>query len=885
MQINRVKRSILLLFFLLLTAGYGFAQQKTITLTVKKQPLSLVFNQLATTDRLRFAFDNDYFSGIIASFSVTNMEVQSFLKYLSEHYPMGFKSIGGTWVLFKAERMKPIPRREIPRVQLSPQPIIEKKKEQTTYKKSRLYYFTGSVRNAFSGEKIAFCRVVVPGGKSVLTDEQGFFSSEYVGIGKIPVQIDHLGYHSLDTLVILGESMYIDIGIEPLTLSTLHKSNPQKIKFQVDFLDQPDFFAFNGDATTLLPSLGSGDPKNMFALLPGISSLSNPRQRGWLIRSANPSENRVYLDDIPVYEPFQLFGAQSVFEASNQQQSYVSRGGYGADQQGGIAGTTLLSLNSGKSRKPVWGFHANLLDAGLSLSVPAGQKISFTAVLRKSFTEYWPNFLFRNLAQKVQVDPYSFSQEEASGYIRASGARYFDVRVKASYRPAPGQEIVATFLGNEQQEERSYVLYAPGRIDGTAGNEHTQYGAGVKWTFPFLKRGNNQLLVHYLDLSRDAQNVFASEDTAQGASFRKEENDREHFSEIQILWKAEIPDKRFHHQFGAGYQFIGLNYGLYGPEGDSEPVLQHRAANHLAQFYYQTRFDVFSWLRVKGGLKGAYDFTVQDFQILPRASVELYPLKKTKLYYLFGRYLQELTRTSRFDSDFRRHPVWYLPDNGTFFTSAIHHIAGLSYENGGFLANLEAYQKTFEDRPVLMHQILLPETQGAVYQLIKNKGINRGLDLFLQYRHSLFSHSVAYSLSEGKEAIYSIQSGRFFPSFNDRTHQVKISEAAAYKGWVVSLNWIYATGAPFLLPDSHSGEWVLGRTAPFSRLDFMLMKQFQWKTFRVETGVSLMNLLDRKNEIDREFYSVPSGNSSGLFQFTYNDLPFSPQFFLSLRFE
>ncbi|MBN1927362.1 MAG: TonB-dependent receptor [Prolixibacteraceae bacterium] len=857
--------------------------QEKVTITVSEQPLNTVLNKLSENGKIRFAFDNDYFKGIKVTFSVTDMEIEKFLGFMAREYPMAYKYIGGTWVLFRAEKPVTVLPKPVATVKKEPELVI-KKKEVPAYIQPRIYYFQGRVVDANSGDALKYCSVAIPGGKSVITDESGVFYSEIVSTGRVGIKVGHLGYLPLDTVVDIVGKQNIQLTLQPVSLINYFEANTRNVKFQLGFHEKPEFIAFNGNASAIIPSLFPNDMVNLYAAYPGVMYQGMSPQ-GMQVRGGNQSEVVSYIGQIPLFEPNFLFGNQSLLNSAILQQSYFSRGGYGLEYSGGIAGTVQNEIKTGQNTRPVVELDANLLDASLLTMLPLGEKVSISAFFRKSLIEYWPNFLFKNLSENVGLASYS-ENPVINGSIEKPEASYLDFNLKLSIKPSANHEIAITAIGNQNAESRSFAWTLPDSFNETKNNTVLQYGGSLNWSALFNPNWSSSVNVSYYSLDKKGSSVFSS-----GETVINNVVDENSLSGLNIRWQSVIEQNIITHYFGTAYHWSHFNYNFF--ENDfsawkSMNVLPFGIStiNHVADIYYQGRLNILPWLRIKAGAKARYNFTVHDFQVLPNGSVEFLPADGVRIYYLTGRYLQELYRSTRFDTGLNRTTVWILPDNGTFFSKSYQNIAGLNYDRGGFLLNIEAYAKTVDDRPLLFARSnYTNDVENVSYQIQKGTSTSIGVDFFAQYRHSVFSHSLAYSLGRNSEAVNSVNSGNSFWSLTDRLHVVKISELVSYKGWMASLNWNFATGIPYFTLSSTTSEFFQGRSSAYSRLDISIMKQFKVKSARIQLGLSVLNLLDNRNVNNIEFSTLRTANSSFDVQKTFYDLPFSPQAFVSVRFE
>jgi hypothetical protein len=84
------------------------------------------------------------------------------------------------------------------------------------------------------------------------------------------------------------------------------------------------------------------------------------------------------------------------------------------------------------------------------------------------------------------------------------------------------------------------------------------------------------------------------------------------------------------------------------------------------------------------------------------------------------------------------------------------------------------------------------------YKQFEGEELNRGVDLFMQFRTSIFKHLISYSLSEAKENIEGVNNKLYFESFDHQKHRLRLTEVASFKGWTASVNWYFANGMPYL---------------------------------------------------------------------------------------
>lgn len=103
----RSNHSIFICFFLILTLNFCFVgySQKRVSYKAENQPLNLVLSKISTLANVRFAFDNDIFSKVTVSVNAKNVTVEEFLLQLGTKYPIAYRLIGSTYVIYKDEKL------------------------------------------------------------------------------------------------------------------------------------------------------------------------------------------------------------------------------------------------------------------------------------------------------------------------------------------------------------------------------------------------------------------------------------------------------------------------------------------------------------------------------------------------------------------------------------------------------------------------------------------------------------------------------------------------------------------------------------------------------------------------------------------------------------
>ena len=123
---------------------------------------------------------------------------------------------------------------------------------------------------------------------------------------------------------------------------------------------------------------------------------------------------------------------------------------------------------------------------------------------------------------------------------------------------------------------------------------------------------------------------------------------------------------------------------------------------------------------------------------------------------------------------------------------------------------------------------------------------------------------LSYTLSKSTSQFNEINAGQPFLAQNDRRHQLKWVNAYQWKNWQFSMDYIFASGRPYLdLTQVNSGfrsrnflplSDRLNRLPDYHRMDIGIRYNWPIKAkFDFEVGLSVFNVFNRQNVKYRQF--------------------------------
>jgi hypothetical protein len=741
-----------------------------------------------------------------------------------------------------------------------------------------------------TNEALAYSYIIHPTAGTI-TNEQGHFSLQDNTGKAFTISISHLGYHRLDTLIQPTFKGSLNLRLRPFAIELSQINIKAREKNVLEMAPQSDAIAFNPRQTANIPRVDENDMVNALTLIPGINFLGGSYS-GLSIRGGSPSENLITIDGITILETNHLFGNVSALNSKFIKQAFVSRGGYDVSQGDRVSGIVELIGKSGKRSNPEADLSANLINGNGFAAVPLGKKVSLSGAFNQSYVDRWQNYLFDRLQS---ISPEGTSTVENDETSLTPIIRYRDANAKLSVRPNEKQEISLNGMFSDESMQKDYVFTNERsyKQENAEGNSH---GASANYSLQY-KNWLNKFSASYTHLERNSlmeagrtanvNNGKGKKKPSKGARYEME-SDQNNVEEQKVSWQSEISHSIFQHKFGAGmvndkisYRFEAQNSTLNIPV-DS---LDDKRQSTIYHAYYQQQVTPWKPLKVRAGMRA--DYLSQNGQVIyqPRAGIYLTPVDDLEFYYLTGKYAQYLSQIRKTDIYGNFNLAWYLPDQtDQGLLKSVHQVAGGKFEKGKILVNLEFYRKTTDGKMNLFATLYKKGNETRIdYKAYAGDEINRGMDLFVQYQDQQWTQMLAYTLSNSRERYEGYNGGAYFPSFNDQRHRLRLVEMYHWKSWIASASWIYNTGFPAPRPAVEEEALQFVRLDNYSQLDLGLVKRFRYRRFALDTGGSLLNVFNRKNVLEKDYFSITDATGTSNLRSEITGISFTPVFYLNLR--
>ena len=782
------------------------------------------------------------------------------------------------------------------------------------------FTLSGIVRDKSSGEALPFCTVFIKGTTvGAQSNVDGFFTLLKVPTDTSTLVVSYIGYSTTEvflTPIMPKHNLNVLVAPESALLKTVTIA-ASKDEVVISRRDDISVIKMTPKKLEQLPNLGERDVMRSFQLMPGVSA-SNESSSGLYVRGGTPDQNLVLYDGFTVYQVDHLYGFYSAFNANALKDVQLYKGGFESRFGGRLSSVTEITAKDGSQKKANFGGDLSLLSLNVWAEIPIGDKISSIVTFRKSYkgplyNKIFDKFNSSNTAtttQPVMSGPGSgrFMQDtKVTSY-------FYDVNGKFTYRPNDKDVIsLSIFNGTDKLDNSidnsdlpSFGGFTPAfSFSSTDLTKYGNFGTSLKWSRKWNPKLYGNTLISFSnyfsdrDRSQEMTRTNSDGETTTTNNGIFENNDLKDYSiKSDYQWDAFTFAQL---QFGGFATQYDIKYAY--AQNDTSTVLDRHDNSILAGGYFQSETKLFKdKIRLLPGIRASYFQQSGKMYYEPRASLSYSIVDRVTLKGAIGKYYQFANRVTREDILSGSKDFWLLSDGQSVpVSSAVHYIAGVSYETNQWIASVEAYYKEIEGLTEYSLRFN-PSPQGVSYQenFYSGYGYARGLEFLLQRQIGKLNGWVSYTIGEARNH-FDVYSTDYYPANQDVTHEFKIVSLYKLKRWDFSASWVFATGRPYTAPSGAYAVSLLdGSTADYftvtsknsvrlpdyHRLDlsvnFKLLAGEQGDRKRKEIGyigLSIFNFYNRTNL----WYKQYTIEDNQIIETNINYLGMTPNITLSLK--
>jgi len=714
----------------------------------------------------------------------------------------------------------------------------------------------------------------------------------------------NLEFHFLDTKNIIIKKAAFDVNVAITDLDEVLISN-EYLTTGFDKIESDGSIKVNPDNLGILPGLTEPDVLQSLQLLPGISSPTESAS-DLHIRGGTPDQNLVLWDGIKMYHQGHFFGLISAFNPYITESINVSRSGTSAKYGDRISGVIDIRSSDKIHDSLTAGIGFNLIQADAFIKAPiAKDKLSLTASIRRSYSDVLNTITFKKMSNKVfqntKVDGVS-AQLQNNTFEELKNKFYFtDYNFKTVWKPHAKHTVSFSNLYVINKLDYAAKINDSETQDELTANDFlnlTNKGFNLKWDAIL----SNKLSLNTSGYTSDYQSEYGYLDTFGANDAYKSSTINDVKDLGATIGLNYFPDNK--NSFKIGYDVVSnaINYNItsdYNNDPESHTEEKDNDKLNIHSLFYEYIFQDEKWT-LQTGIR-ASKVTVVNKQFLePRLFLKYNLSKNWSIKTSLEIKNQSISKVlSENQNDLGLgNSLWILADKDRPIINNRQFSIGALYEKKGWKIDVDGYFKKIKGLTVLK-DFFTGEENESTFSTGESETV--GVDFLVKKRIKNFRTWVGYSLSRTNYFFNNLNNGKGFLGNFDQTHVISFANTYTYKNLQVSLGWNAATGKPFTNPIGVNQDLLeisyekkhSSRLKTYHKLDASVMYDFylnKSKTTKTRIGISLINIYDNKNELektfrlDSQFNEVTQEFENKIIEQTSFGLRFTPNLVFRLNF-
>tara|TARA_R110002033_G_scaffold57314_3_gene106412 strand:+ start:13992 stop:16286 length:2295 start_codon:yes stop_codon:yes gene_type:complete len=604
----------------------------------------------------------------------------------------------------------------------------------------------------------------------------------------------------------------------------------------------------------ILPGLIDTDVLQAVQAFPGIQS-SNETVSNINIRGGTHDQTLILWDDIKMYQSGHFFGLISMFNPQITQRVSLTKNGSATEFTDGISGTIAMQTDREVSKKIKGNLGINFIDANGFADVPISKKSSLQVAARKSISDFTETPTYINFFERISQD--TEVENNAMDIINSDKTfDFYDVSFRWLYNISSKEKLRVNFINVANQlvfNENTMV----NSVEDSRESSLTQNSIAGAIAYSRIWNSKWQTTIEAYETDYKLKSINAN--VLDEQRFLQENIVSE--TSIKLKLKNKITDGL---QWQNGYHFVETK--ITNLDDVNNPVFRN-----LVSEVVRTH-GVFSEVSCKSkdrntnlitGLRYNYINKFRKHLLEPRLSFFHKFLDNFSVEFLGEFKHQNTSQVINFQNDFlgvekRR---WQLSDENEIPVIKSKQVSlGFSFNKSDWLISAEGYYKKVKG--------ITTQSQGFQnqYEFVKTSGNYevKGIDFIVRKQFDKFNSWLSYAYMDNDYTFNSLPENNF-PNNFDVTHAVTFGTNYTADHLKISAGFNWNSGRPKTNPVT--GNEIIDNAINYEatntsqlqeyfRVDVSALYDFKLiKTITANIGLSIWNLLDKKNTIN-SFYRL-----------------------------
>lgn len=881
-------KNILILF--LISFSFSLSAQTVsdikVTYSKKDARLEQVFRDLEVQYGVRFSYATAAIESKIVDADFEDESIQDVLDYLLQEESMDYKIVANNILLRKSKSYKE---------------VDDDKYKTTLHIKGKI------TNNHDTNQALDYASISISNSSiGTYSDQEGRFDIEipYQYIGE-DIVIRYLGFEDEVYKISELKNEYIIVAMEDGEYSfdevmIVNKEKPLKLG------NTNNSIKLN---KTQIASSTSGvmgaDIGRQIQLLPGIAAQDDDCA-AIKIRGSNSDETLMVLDGMPIYNANHYYGIFSGVNTAYIDSVHLFKNTYPLQYGGKTAGLVELFSDYVQPTSVEGNLYLDFLTASGDLRIPISDKSHFSLAGRSTFKEVNNqqfNTISTPLQENLQVETFSQKIEDN---ITDPSFTFYDVNAKYMYRINKNDFFSINFYRSSDNVNNTYKSTIQDKnenelnLTATNSQSWSNTAASMMFSKNITSRFRLNTTAYLTQYTNEEINNIKLNKKYKSGVFPPVNNPL--MAILGSEQKNELMDLSVdsHLDFKHGHNTIKLGATVihhdieYAFNENNKDKLSGKDSFYEITGYGSYDFQLWDKVKLSSGLRVTNFTNLDATKLSPRILLQYQSSEKFTLKSSFNIENQVIRELSY---EYRGEPMYLwvtAGQNDIPVLSSQNIMIGSTLKLSPLTIDIEVYQKNMKGHI----EYVLPNPgeasnnadQNRVYTLFEGNGRTKGIDIILSTGFKKYDTYLSYTLSECNQQFEEIFNNKFFPSENDRTHQLKWVNTLTTGNFTWGLNGIYISGRPYtdVSTVGVSGDIRildpkirLRRLKAYHRIDFSTAYMFNIGNLKASLTASVFNLMNTKNvkyiqsvstqvNANNKSENIIIGNESELLNRTFN---------------
>ncbi|EJL66831.1 TonB-dependent receptor family protein [Flavobacterium sp. CF136] len=696
----------------------------------------------------------------------------------------------------------------------------------------------------------------------IATDSNGYF--EFENSSKNNFSISHVGFitkkistsdlDSKNCLKITLESEITEleeIKTNPILASGISKN------IDGSFEIKPKKFG-------ILPGLIESDALQTMQQIPGVNSIDES-VASINVRGGTHDQNLFLWNGIRMYQTGHFFGLISVFNPNLAHTISIYKNGSSAFYGESVSSVVAISSTPEAPEKNTFSAGVNMINADIYAKYNLSKKSYIEISGRKSITDFAETPTYKEYFNKVfqNTTITDFSQNNDVDYQSDKKFDFYDATIKYVQKIGLKDQLILDLITIKDNLKvfQSASYYSMVRSENNVLRQQN-YGGNLSW-----KRNWNTFNTTKINVYNSSYELLGNQKTTNGNQIVTQENTVTN-NGINLENNHSI-DSKF--SFNDGYQFNEI--GVTNLEQVNNPEFYRKTKDILrthALILEGKYNDTVSKIYINAGTRFNYIEKFKKYIVEPRLQFN-YGINKNLNIEVLGEVKSQTSQQiidlqkDYFGIEKRR---WIISNNTTIPIQRSKQISlTLFYKKNDWLLDIENFYKKVTG--------ITSSSQGFQNQLefvqITGDYEVLGTEILIQKKMNHFLTWLSYTYNTNNYHFSNYEYPRF-PNNYKMQHNVSWAGIYEKNNFKIALGAKWSSGRPKTSPDNSKIDFsnpVLVYNKPnntnlniFSQVN--LSTTYKWETsngIQYKLGISILNILNRKNEIS-EYYRISSLTNS-----------------------